>query len=172
VRARLPRKGLVNYPEARAVVRRLEALAAAGTDEVAVIALSRAQAELIRLLVQDTPGLAGGRLRVEIDTPAAFRQREFPAVLVSLTRSHSRRAVAFGEEPAHLPLALTRARGRLVVFGDPGTLARRAQWEGVLDHLDEAAAAREGQVIGGLLRYLQGSGRHGRAFRVSEGGGT
>jgi hypothetical protein len=107
-----------------------------------------------------------------VDGPSAFRQREFPLVLVSLTRSHGHRAVSFGEEPPHLALALTRARTGLVVFGDPGTLARRGQWEGVLDHLDEAAAAREGAVVGALLAYLQGAGRHGRAFRFCEGGGT
>jgi hypothetical protein len=42
----------------------------------------------------------------------------------------------------------------------------------VLDHLDEAAAAREGAVVGGLLGYLQGGGRHARTFRLCEGGGT
>jgi hypothetical protein len=88
-----------------------------------------------------------------------------------LTRSHSHRAVSYGDDVHHLALALTRSRSRLLVFGDPGTLARRGQWEGVLDHLDEAAAAREGQVIGQLLSYLHGRGRHAAAFRLCEGGG-
>jgi hypothetical protein len=173
LRARLPRRGVANYPEAQAVVSWLEGFAAkrpAEVTEVAVVALYQAQAELIRLLLKQSSALAAGGLRVEVDAPAAFRQREFPLVLVSLTRSHGHRAVSFGEEPRHLPLALTRARTRLVVFGDPGTLARRSQWEGVLDHLDEAAAAREGAVVRGLVGYLQGAGRHARAFRFCEGG--
>jgi hypothetical protein len=174
-RAELPRRGLVNYLEAQAVVRRLERLAAgpsAQPNPIAVIALYGPQAVLIRRLVQQSPALAASGLRIEVDGPGAFRQREFGTVLVSLTRSHGHRAVSFGEEPHHLALALTRARARLLVFGDPGTLARRAQWEGVLDHLDEAAAAREAGVIGRLVRDLQGGGRHGRAFRLGEGGGT
>ncbi len=170
LRAALPRRGLVNLAEAHAVVRRLEELSAA-EGPVAVIALYRAQAELIRRLVRESPALAAGGLRVEVDVPGAFRQREFPVVLVSLTRSHNHRAVPLGEEAGHLTLALTRARSRLVVFGDAGTLARRGQWEGALDHLDEAAAAREGLLAERLVRYLQGGGRAGRAFRLREGGG-
>ncbi len=175
LRAELPKRGLVNYLEALAVVRKLEELAAdpaTARAAVAVIALYPAQAELIRLLASRSATLAQRGLRLEVGTPAAFRQREFPLALVSLTRSHSHRAVSFGEEPALLGLALTRAQARLLVFGDLGTLVRRTQWEGVLDHLDESAAAREGQVIGHLLRYLQGAGRHPRAFRLSEGGVT
>ncbi len=174
LRANLPPRGLVNYLEAVAVVRKLEELAAdpalrrADAPAVAVIALYPAQAVLIRLLVSRSPALTG--LPVMVDVPGALRQREFPIVLVSLTRSHSHRAVSFGEDPALLGLALTRARTRLILFGDPGTLARRAQWEGVLDHLDEAAAAREAQVLEHLLQYLHGRGRLGRAFRLSEGG--
>jgi superfamily I DNA and/or RNA helicase len=169
----------VNYLEAQAVVRKLEelavenasrALVTEGKTTVAVVALYPAQAELIRRLIARSPRLPGG-LRLEVGPPAAFRQREYPVVVVSLTRSHSHRAVPFGAEAHELALALTRARGRLIVFGDPGTLARRGQWEGVLDHLDEAAATREGQVITQLLGYLHGRGRHARAFRLSEGGG-
>jgi hypothetical protein len=174
-RDQLPRRGLVNYLEAEAIVRRLEQLAAgppAQAGSLAVVALYGPQAQLIRRLVQQSAPLAASGLRVEVDAPGAFRQREFDTMLVSLTRSHGHRAVSFGEEPHHLALALTRARARLIVFGDVGTLARRSQWEGVLDHLDEAAAGREGAVIGRLVRYLQGGGRHGRAFRLGEGGGT
>ncbi|MCI0457065.1 MAG: AAA domain-containing protein [Gemmataceae bacterium] len=176
LRAELPRRGLVNYLEAQAIVRKLEELATAhpagggNAPAVAVIALYPAQAELIRLLASRSATLAQSGLRLEVGAPGSFRQREFPLALVSLTRSHSHRAVSFGDDLALLGLALTRARSRLIVFGDPGTLARRTQWEGVLDHLDESAAAREGQVIGHLVRYLQGGGPHPRAFRLSEGG--
>jgi len=90
-------------------------------------------------------------------------------MLVSLTRSHTHRAVTFGDSPQTLALALTRARDRLLLFGDPGTLVRRSQWLGRLDHLDEAAAARERELIAQLVRYLQGHGPHPRAFHLREG---
>jgi hypothetical protein len=81
-------------------------------------------------------------------------------LFLSLTRSHSHRAVPLGEDPAWLPLALTRAAGRLVLFADAGTLARRIQWPGALDHLDEVAAERERRMTARLLRSLtEGDGK-------------
>jgi hypothetical protein len=171
VRAALPPCGVVNYMEAAAVVRTLEKLAAragGGAHSLAVVALSAAQAELIRLLAERSPALAAGPA-VRVDVPAGFREEEFDTVLVSLTRSHAHRAVPFGEGPALLALALTRARRRLVVFGDAGTLARRGQWAGPVDHLDEPAAARERDIVARLLEYIYGRGPHREAFAVAEG---
>jgi hypothetical protein len=171
VRAILPRKGLVNYIEAAALVRALERHAAGRADDEplpAVIALYPAQAELIRTLVGRSPALAN-HPAPRVDVPDAFREEEFESVFVSLTRSHAHRAVAFGDDPALLAVTLTRARRRLVVFGDAGTLARRAQWAGAVDHLDEAAAGRERDVVGRLLEYIHGHGPHREAFAVGEG---
>jgi superfamily I DNA and/or RNA helicase len=61
---------------------------------------------------------------------------------------------------------LTRAQDSLWLIGDPGTLARRSLWSGPLDHLDENGAARERQVIGKLVGYLQGEGRHPETFHL------
>jgi hypothetical protein len=204
LRAALPKQGLVNYLEAVAVVRALEALVAdpgfrdasaawqrqqaalcqhAGEvcdvperrghcPSVGVLALYPAQAELIRLLVRRSPALAACPVPVEVGTPAAFRQRECLAALVSLTRSHTHRAVSYGEGPHAVALALTRTASRLMLFGDPGTLARRSQWQGALDHLDDAAAGRERALAAGLVGYLQGHGRHPHAFRLHESRGV
>jgi hypothetical protein len=173
VRAALARQGLVNYLEAAAVVRALEKLvgpAPAGAAPLpAVVALYPAQAELIRLLIDRSPALTAAAPALRVGVPSAFREEEFDTVLVSLTRSHGHRAVTFGEGPALLGLALTRARRRLVLFGDVGTLARRGQWAGPVDHLDESAASRERDVVVRLLDYLHGHGRHPRAFAVREG---
>ncbi len=208
LRAALPRQGLVNLFEARAVVRTLDTLAAdpafrAAAEEwarrqarpcgagagcgsascqtsaipcvgrrpaVAVLALYPAQAELIRLLAAQSATLAAAAVAVEIGMPDAFRQRECFAALISLTRSHSHRAVPFGGDPSLLATALTRAASRLILFGDAGTLARRCQWNGSVEHLDEASGERERGRIGRLVAYLHGDGPHPSTFGVAESG--
>ncbi|MBY0524675.1 MAG: AAA family ATPase [Gemmataceae bacterium] len=176
----LPAHGLVNYLEAQAVVRMLERLVAnptlravlqrqPGRPVIGVLALYPAQAELIRAMVKSTPALAACDLDIRVDVPAAFRERECHTALISLTRSHAHRAVAFGEAPQQLALALTRARAKLILFGDAGTLARRAQWEGTVDHLDEKNAARERELVGHLVRFLHGDCAPTRAFQLHEG---
>jgi hypothetical protein len=202
LRAVLPPRGVVNYLEAQAVVKALEALLAdpefqaacagwgvrarceagpggcepvhgggAGHGPViAVMALFPSQVELIRQLVRRSPSLVSAP--VEVGLPAAFRQRECLAALVSLTRSHTHRAVPFcAAGPEELARALTRPTARLTLFGDPGTLLRRSQWQGALDYLDEAAGRREQALAAALAGYIQGHGAHPHAFRLVESSG-
>ena len=184
LRPHLPEEGLVNYLEAQAVVRALTILAAdpafravaqasgegfGKRPAVVVLALYRAQVELIRLLAEQNPALAASGIAVEFGLPEDFREREALVVFVSLTRSHAHRAVVFGGGPQDLALALTRAERKLVLFGDPGTLARRGQWDGPVDHLDVAAAAHERQLIAHLVHYLHGQGPHQHVFHTCEG---
>jgi hypothetical protein len=182
----LPSRGFVNHLEAQAVVRTLEAMAArpeawpglhgiadnADRPVVAVLALYPAQVDLLRDLVRQSPSLAAAAFTVVVDGPAALQEREVAMVLLSLTRSHAHRPITFGEGPDLLTLALTRARAQVILFGDPGALARRSQWEGPLDHLDEATAAREREVIAQLVQYLQGQAPHAHAFHLREGAVT
>jgi hypothetical protein len=162
LRAELPHQGFVNYSEAQAVLRTLAGFfqksgqpPASAWPAVAILALYPAQAELIRRLLREDSVLAARSDEIEVGIPADFRQREAGVVFVSLTRSHTHRAVTFGESPQMLALALTRARSQLVLFGDPGTLWRRSQWEGPLEHLGAEAAAHERQLLSRLLQCLQ-----------------
>ncbi|MFN4260568.1 MAG: AAA domain-containing protein [Gemmataceae bacterium] len=176
-RACLPAQGIVNYAEAQAVVRMLEELARNGDisltsladASVGVLALYPAQVELIRALIGQSPLLRDTGLEHHVAIPQETRQREYRTVLVSLTRSHTHRAVSFGTDPNALPLALTRTRDKLILFGDPGTLIRRGQWHGALDHLDDAAATRERDLIQRLVRYLHGQGLYSQAFQLRAG---
>jgi hypothetical protein len=188
VRRALPAGGLVNYLEACAVVKELEALvtdsdfrreavdwlnsAGPSTPALAVIALYPAQADLIRHLVARVPALANCSVAFEIGTPDRFRQRECLAALVSLTRSHAQRPVSLGEGPQALALALTRACGRLLLFGDPGMLARRGQCAETVDHLDPAGSARERAMAAHLVTCIQGHGEADAAFRLRQENGS
>jgi hypothetical protein len=184
----LPAKGLVNYLEACAVVRELEALAgdaefrcqaerwrsAAGghLPAIAVIALYPTQVALIRQLVARIPALSTCPLAVEVGTPEQFRQRECLAALISLTRSHAQRPVSFGDGPHALAVAFTRASSRLLVFGDIGSLERRSRCADTVDHLDPTAAARERALVGHLVACIQGHGDAGAGIRLRQGTGS
>jgi hypothetical protein len=202
LRASLPPHGVVNFLEARALVRCLEGILAddnfraaaerwrqsrahntdpgnvasrqapslpAHSPTVAVIALYPTQAELITRLLQRVPGLSASPVTIEVGPPSAFRHRECLLALVSLTRSHTHRAVPYGDNPHALALALTRAAERLIVFGDPGTLARRSHWQGALDHLDETAAERERALAARIIKVIEGTDAFPPGFRLREG---
>ncbi len=205
LRAALPPRGVVNYLEAQALIRRLEGMLAddsfraaaerwqqnqarpcehqgavcaapgqttgrpAHCPAVAIVALYPTQGELISRMLQRVPALLASPVTVEVGTPSSFRHRECMTALVSLTRSHTHRAVPFGDGPEALALALTRAAERVILFGDPGTLARRSQWQGALDHLDDTAAERERAVLARLVRAVHETEATLPVFRPREG---
>jgi hypothetical protein len=161
LRQGLPTRGFVNYLEAQALIRALETLqqngACAGCT-VALLALYEGQVELLRRLVEQSEILRGRQFPLEIALPSRLHQRECDFVLLSLTRSHGHRSVAFGEDARELPLALTRPRRRLLVFGDPGTLCKRTTWHGPLEHLDAHSAQQELVRLSCFLACLRQQG--------------
>jgi hypothetical protein len=156
----LPPRGFVNLPEAEAIVRLVDNLIAdlpgSPADRpasIAVLALFEAQAALIRHLLNTVCPVP-----LHIASATEFRQCEADLVVISLTRSHGHRAVTYGDELTSFPIAVTRARQRLVLVGDPGTLSRRTHWDGPLDHLHADAARCERDWVEAFVRLLQGSG--------------
>ncbi|HEV8058978.1 MAG TPA: AAA domain-containing protein [Gemmataceae bacterium] len=180
LRAGLPAHGFVNLSEAQAIIRRLLECeragslpsAAHGETTVFVIALYEAQAELIRRLLRATPPLAARGPSIEVGRPDAFAHRDASWVLLSVTRSHSHRATAFGAGPGELLLALSRARNKLLIFGDAGALGRRAQWEGTVEQLDALQANQERDLVRTLLAAFQNTPHLRTASVGSEGSGT
>jgi hypothetical protein len=140
--AELPARGFVNIPEAQALVRYLESL----SGNVATSSPFPSQVAVLRRLIARSPRLAAVRVLDPGDTTA----HECDVLAVSLTRSHVARAVTFGDTPSILAGLLGLARKKILFAGDPGTLARRLQWEGPVDHLDAADATRERNWVAAL----------------------
>ncbi len=139
----LPNSGFVNVPEAQALIRYLEAHPTAG---LAITSPFPTQVAVLRNLVGRSARLS----RIPVLDSAEAARHECDLLAVSLTRSHVARAVTYGETPAILAGLLCRARKKLLLAGDPGTLARRLQWEGPVDHLDATEAARERDWVAAL----------------------
>ncbi len=184
LRSSLPPRGIVNSNEARLLVGVLESLVLdpsvraslsdVGDDDphLAVLSLHFAQVELLRLLVHQSAILAESGLRILVGHPSALAHRECPIVCLGLTRSHSNRAVPFSDDPRDLVLALTRATERLLVFGDPGTMTRRSQWFGALDHLTETTGPIEQALLSRILAHFPEREVPARPVRDRESSGV
>lgn len=84
-----------------------------GRQVVGVVAPFRAQCHAIRAALRDELGERAGD--VEVDTVERFQGREKEAILVSLV---AREWSDFVMDPRRLNVTLTRARTKVVVFGD------------------------------------------------------
>ena len=152
----LPRHGYVNPAEARAIAELLPRLPR--SHRVAVAAPYRAQTELLRHFCR-------GAFVAPVEHLA---HAECDLLVISLTRSHVARAVTYGDDPLDMLCLLARARCRILFVGDPGTLARRAQWEGAIDHFDETEGERERRWVRALLPHLASRARQPHA-RIPQG---
>lgn len=94
------------------------------TLEILVIAPYRAQANLLRSNLQAET--LGGRVKIRVETLDAVQGLEADIAIVSVTRSNSKGKLGF-IGPAYwrrINVALSRARHKLVIVGDSGTILK------------------------------------------------
>lgn len=119
-----------NPGEAKHVARQVAALIGTGLlpSEISVITPYAAQARRLRTLISD--------VGVEIDTVDGFQGRENEAVIISLVRSNSKGELGFLTDTRRMNVALTRARRKLIVFGDSATLSNHEFYLRLLNYFE------------------------------------
>jgi superfamily I DNA and/or RNA helicase len=126
----------LNRQEAALVERKVRALLEAGVAaaDVAVIAPYAAQVRLLRERLP-LPGL-------EVDSVDGFQGREKEAVVISLVRSNPEGEIGFLADVRRMNVALTRARGKLLVVGDSATLAAHPFYQRLFEYFEGLGAYR------------------------------
>ena len=117
-----------NLGEATLVARQVLDLKSSGVAprEIGVITPYAAQARLLRELISD--------LAIEIDTVDGFQGREKEVIVISFVRSNTTAELGFLTDTRRTNVALTRARRKLIVFGDSSTLANHEFYCRLLDY--------------------------------------
>lgn len=123
-----------NPEEAGMVVEELGKLLAAGVrpEDIAVISPYSAQTRLIMTKVNDP--------RIEIDSVDSFQGREKEAVIVSLVRSNVEGELGFLTDTRRMNVAMTRARRKLIVIGDSGTLTSIPFYQSFIQYAESIGA--------------------------------
>ena len=119
-----------NPGEAEFVAWQVTQLLSAGVlpREIAIITPYSAQARLLRGLINES--------EIEIDTVDGFQGREKEAVVISLVRSNAQGELGFLSDTRRMNVALTRARRKLIVFGDSATLANHEFYLRLLEYFE------------------------------------
>lgn len=106
-------------PEEAALISRYierELMAVQGSQQIAIISPYRAQIGVLDEMFK-------GDQRIIVNTIDSFQGQEREIVLISLVRSNETGEIGFLKDYRRLNVALTRAKKKLVVFGDSATLA-------------------------------------------------
>lgn len=101
---------------------------------IGIIAPYKAQVEVLRDLIKDAGGLDDVREQISINSVDAFQGQERDIIYISLTRSNDKNEIGFLKEYRRMNVAMTRAKTRLVIIGDSGTLGKDNFYNAILDY--------------------------------------
>ncbi|MFT4061296.1 MAG: AAA domain-containing protein [Edaphocola sp.] len=90
---------------------------------VGVVAPYRQQVSLLQELVANSGGLAPFAPNITVNTIDSFQGQERDVIYISLTRSNTDGIIGFLNDTRRMNVAMTRARKKLVVFGDSATIS-------------------------------------------------
>ncbi len=107
---------------------------------IGIISPYKAQVRLLTELYESYEYLQPVKDQLTIDTVDAFQGRERDVIYISLVRSNEKTEIGFLSDIRRMNVAMTRARKKLVIFGDSATLGSHAFYDELLDHVQASGA--------------------------------
>lgn len=86
--------------------------------------------------------------RVAINTVDSFQGQERDIIYISLVRSNEKSVIGFLADTRRMNVAITRAKKKLVIIGDSGTIGTHPFYEKFLDYVNEIGAYRSAFELG------------------------
>jgi len=109
---------------------------------IAVISPYKMQLHQLHEALLHTPELSVWQKNIAINTVDSFQGQERDIVYLSMTRSNSDGIIGFLSDIRRMNVAMTRARKKLVIIGDSGTLAQHSFYSGLIAYAESVNAYR------------------------------
>ncbi|MFY0626951.1 MAG: AAA family ATPase [Reichenbachiella sp.] len=111
-------------------------------EKLGIISPYKAQTSLLTELIIDE-GLGEEALKkININTVDSFQGQERDVIYISLVRSNENGEIGFLSDTRRMNVAMTRAKKKLVVIGDSGTIGQHPFYAKFLDYINEIDAYR------------------------------
>ncbi|AFM03091.1 DNA/RNA helicase, superfamily I [Bernardetia litoralis DSM 6794] len=107
---------------------------------VGVLSTYKAQVYLLRDLIRKNEVLSNYSNQITIHTVDGFQGQEREVMYISLVRSNEKGEIGFLKDFRRFNVAITRAKKRLVVFGDSATLGSDEFYKDFLDYTESIDA--------------------------------
>lgn len=107
---------------------------------VGVLSTYKAQVYLLRDLIRKNDFLSNYSSQITIHTVDGFQGQEREVMYISLVRSNEKGEIGFLKDLRRFNVAITRAKKRLVVFGDSATLGSDEFYKDFLDYAESIDA--------------------------------
>jgi ATP-dependent RNA/DNA helicase IGHMBP2 len=110
--------------------------------QIGIISPYKAQVRTLHERFDEAEALQDIKGQVDINTVDAFQGQERDIIYISLVRSNDIGEIGFLSDIRRMNVAMTRARMKLVIFGDTATLGQNAFYNELLDYVNEIGAYR------------------------------
>ncbi len=133
-----PEEGAFLYRHLTHLVKTLSPLYETGHfPSIGVISPYRRQVEWLQDALNNQPTLLPYRSSITVNTIDSFQGQERDIIYISLTRSNTENRIGFLTDIRRMNVAMTRARKKLVVIGDSGTLSQYPFYAGFISYAEE-----------------------------------
>ena len=134
---------LINFHEADLALKHLYSLFEAVPDvqnfSFGLISPYKGQVELLKKQMLEFPF---NQEKVKINTIDGFQGQERDVIYISLVRSNDRNDIGFLRDYRRMNVALTRARKKLVIFGDSATIGQDSFYADLIAHIESQGGYR------------------------------
>lgn len=103
--------------------------------DVGVISPYRAQVQYVRRLIKKKEFFKPFRHLISINTVDGFQGQERDIVLISLVRANAEGQIGFLRDLRRMTVAMTRARMKLIILGDAGTMTRHPFYKKLYEYV-------------------------------------
>jgi superfamily I DNA and/or RNA helicase len=110
--------------------------------DIGIISPYKAQTSLLQEIVREGSPEVSVLSRISINTVDSFQGQERDVIYISLVRSNEEGAIGFLADTRRMNVAMTRARKKLVIFGDSSTIGNHPFYNALLDYVNEKNAYR------------------------------
>lgn len=109
---------------------------------IGIIAPYKQQTEFIRNYIHEHELFKDSRHHFSVRTVDGFQGQERDIICISMVRSNDNGEIGFLSDTRRMNVALTRAKRKLLVFGDSATLANHGFYKSFLDYVEEIGGYR------------------------------
>lgn len=102
-----------------------------------IISPYKSQVHLLRRYVRNNPALRPIRDAITVNTVDAFQGQERDVIMISMVRGNDEGRIGFLNDLRRMNVAITRARMKLIVIGDAGTLSHSKFYRRLIEHIAE-----------------------------------
>jgi superfamily I DNA and/or RNA helicase len=110
---------------------------------IGIISSYKAQVNLLGKMMEEDESIPQEIKKItSINTIDSFQGQERDVIYISLARSNERSEIGFLSDIRRMNVAMTRARKKLVIIGDSGTIGLNEFYASLLDYVNEKDAYR------------------------------